>query len=99
MKTGQIITATLIVVMAISVAASARSAEMPTEPRGGQPPKGSKPSVENFAEQVAYQRAFEAVVWSMLAMIMLSALSQDTALTEVSKEVEAKTIQMVDEAK
>jgi uncharacterized protein (DUF302 family) len=30
---------------------------------------------------------------------MLSALSQDTALIEVSKEVEAKTIQMVDEAK
>ncbi len=30
---------------------------------------------------------------------MLSALSQDAALTEVSKEVEAKTIQMVDEAK
>ncbi len=30
---------------------------------------------------------------------MLSALSQDPALTEVSKEVEAKTIQMVDEAK
>jgi uncharacterized protein (DUF302 family) len=30
---------------------------------------------------------------------MLSALSQDATLTEVSKEVEAKTIQMVDEAK
>ena len=30
---------------------------------------------------------------------MLSALSQDAALREVSKEVEAKTIQMVDEAK
>ena len=30
---------------------------------------------------------------------MLSALSQDATLAEVSKEVEAKTIQMVDEAK
>ena len=30
---------------------------------------------------------------------MLSALSQDAALGEVSKEVEIKTIQMVDEAK
>ncbi len=40
-----------------------------TEPRGGQPSKGSKPSVENFTEQVTYQRAFEAVVWSMPAMI------------------------------
>jgi uncharacterized protein (DUF302 family) len=30
---------------------------------------------------------------------MLSALSQDPALVEVAREVEAKTIQMVDEAK
>lgn len=30
---------------------------------------------------------------------MLSALSQDPALTQVAKEVEEKTIQMVDEAK
>ncbi len=30
---------------------------------------------------------------------MLSALSQDTALAQVAKEVEEKTIQMVDEAK
>jgi hypothetical protein len=42
---------------------------LPTEPRGRQPPKGSKPSVKNFTEQVTYQRAFEAVVWSMPAMI------------------------------
>lgn len=32
-------------------------------------------------------------------MQMLSALSTDAALAEVSKEVEAKTIQMVDDAK
>jgi uncharacterized protein (DUF302 family) len=30
---------------------------------------------------------------------MLSALSQNAALTDVAKEVEAKTIKMVDEAK
>jgi hypothetical protein len=30
---------------------------------------------------------------------MLSALSQDAALVQVAKEVEEKTIQMVDEAK
>jgi hypothetical protein len=53
--------------MMVSMAAWA--AEMPTEPRGGQPSKGSKPSVENFTEQVTYQRAFEAVVWSQPAMI------------------------------
>ena len=40
-----------------------------TEPRGGKPPAGSQPSVENLADQVTYQRAFEAVVWSMPAMI------------------------------
>jgi hypothetical protein len=42
---------------------------MPTEPPGGQPAKGSKPSFKNFKDQVTYQRAFEAVIWSMPAMI------------------------------
>jgi len=69
MKTRQILNATLATVMAVSMAAWAWAADMPTEPRGGQPPAGSKPSVNNFAEQVTYQRAFEAVVWSMPAMI------------------------------
>ena len=69
MRTRQIFNATLAAVMAVSVVAWAWAAEMPTEPRGGQPPKGSKPSVKNLADQVTYQRAFEAVVWSMPAMI------------------------------
>ena len=56
---------TVVVVLALPV----NAADMPTEPRGGQPPAGSKPSVNNFAEQVTYQRAFEAVVWSMPAMM------------------------------
>ena len=55
--------------MVVAVIAAAVAAEMPTEPRGGQPPKGSKPSVKNFADQVTYQRAFEAVVWSMPAVM------------------------------
>jgi hypothetical protein len=58
---------------------------MPTKPRGGQPPKGSKPSVESFAEQVTYQRAFEAVVWSMPAVMkygMRRAWHCQTNLTE-----------------
>jgi hypothetical protein len=38
-----------------------------TEPLGGQPPVGSTPSVPDLDEQVAYQRAFEAVVWAMPA--------------------------------
>ena len=69
MNTRQIFNATLATVMAVSIAASAWAADMPTEPRGGQPPAGSKPSVDNFADQVTYQRAFEAVIWSMPAMI------------------------------
>ncbi len=39
-----------------------------TEPVGGQPALGSKPSVSNLEDQVAYQRAFEAVVWSQPAV-------------------------------
>jgi hypothetical protein len=61
--------AVLAATMAVNLVASVWAAEMPTEPRDGQPPKDSKPSVKNFAEQVTYQRAFEAVVWSMPAMI------------------------------
>ncbi len=56
---------TVVVVLALPVCA----ADMPTEPRGGKPPTSSRPSVENLADQVTYQRAFEAVVWSMPAMI------------------------------
>ncbi len=44
------------------------TASAQTEPLGGQPPLGSKPSVKNLEEQVTYQRAFEAVVWSQPAI-------------------------------
>jgi hypothetical protein len=39
-----------------------------TEPLGGQPAPGSKSSVKDFDEQITYQRAFEAVVWSQPAV-------------------------------
>ncbi|WP_192364428.1 DUF1254 domain-containing protein [Mesorhizobium mediterraneum] len=39
-----------------------------TEPLGGKPSAGAKPSVAEFAYQVAYQRAFEAVIWSLPAV-------------------------------
>ena len=42
--------------------------EMPTDPIGGKPPAGSVPSVADFDYQVKYQRAFEAVLWSMPAI-------------------------------
>lgn len=74
MKTKTIITLAMVSVlvlaalMMISLTTSAMADKMPMEPLGGKPPVGSKPSVENLAEQVTYQRAFEAVVWSMPAV-------------------------------
>jgi hypothetical protein len=38
------------------------------EPLGGKPAPGSKPSVADLDYQVKYQRAFEAVIWSMPAI-------------------------------
>ena len=42
------------------------------EPLGGQPPKGATPSVKDFDYQIKYQRAFEAVLWSMPAVAIYS---------------------------
>jgi hypothetical protein len=39
-----------------------------TEPLGGQPARGAKSSVKDFNEQITYQRAFEAVIWSQPAV-------------------------------
>ena len=39
-----------------------------TEPLGGQPSAGAKPSLKDIEEQVVYQRAFEAVIWSQPAV-------------------------------
>ena len=41
---------------------------LPTDPLGGKPPAGSKQSVKDLDYQVKYQRAFEAVLWSMPAV-------------------------------
>jgi hypothetical protein len=48
--------------------ASAASDQDVMEPDGGQPPLGTQPSVADLWGQVAYQRAFEAVVWSQPAV-------------------------------
>ena len=71
MKVRSLVVLALAMLLAVSLAAPAwaQSSKMPTEPLGGKPPVGSKPSVENLADQVTYQRAFEAVIWSMPAVI------------------------------
>jgi len=59
-----------ILIAAVLVAAlvfPTTKAEAQTEPLGGQPARGVKQSVKDFDEQVAYQRAFEAVLWAMPA--------------------------------
>ena len=55
--------ATLVGVLAFTAA----QAGAQTEPLGGQPALGSSPSVPDLDAQVAYQRAFEAVLWAMPA--------------------------------
>jgi hypothetical protein len=45
------------------------SSKVPTDPLGGKP-SASKPSVPDLDYQVKYQRAFEAVIWSMPAVGM-----------------------------
>src|SRR5262245_63373400 len=59
----------LVTTLAIDHVAVAQDGQ---EPLGGQPPKGSTPSVKDFDYQVKYQRAFEAVLWNMPAIAIYS---------------------------
>jgi len=70
MKRGQLskLTSAALVTIAMAAPAWAQSSSTITEPLGGKPPVGSKPSVEDLTDQVTYQRAFEAVIWSMPAV-------------------------------
>ena len=58
----------ILTAFAITLLFSSASARAQTEPLGGQPAPGAKPSVNDFEEQITYQRAFEAVVWSQPAV-------------------------------
>ena len=58
---GSLLTVTLLV-------GQVHAQSMPTDPMGGKPPVGSKASVSDLDYQVKYQRAFEAVLWSMPAV-------------------------------
>lgn len=56
------------IALAVGVALCANSiASAQSQPLGGQPPPGAKQSVSDLDAQVAYQRAFEAVLWAMPA--------------------------------
>src|SRR5215470_4397449 len=68
------------IAFAVSLLTSALAQQVPTtagagqpgEPLGGQPPAGSKPSVDDWDYQIKYQRAFEAVLWNMPAIAIYS---------------------------
>jgi len=56
---------TLALVMAMLYTGSIVSAQI--EPIGGQPPSSARQSVSDLPAQVAYERAFEVVLWAMPA--------------------------------
>ena len=68
MGTGHLSKLALTCLVIAGLTSMAGAADMPTEPLGGKPPAGSKPSVDDLTDQVTYQRAFEAVIWSMPAV-------------------------------
>lgn len=57
----------VVAVLVGTLAFSTTQAEAQGEPLGGQPDRGAKQSVKDLGEQVAYQRAFEAILWAMPA--------------------------------
>ena len=67
MKTRMMTTISCLLAMGFMVS-QVHAQSMPTDPIGGKPPAGSKPSVKDLNYQVKYQRAFEAVIWSMPAV-------------------------------
>lgn len=54
------------------------------EPVGGQPPTGAERSVADFDYQVKYQRAFEAALWAMPAVVIYR--MRDWAFQELGAE-------------
>lgn len=62
------IVTTILMTTSMLTSVSAQSSKIPTDPIGGKPPAGSKISVSDLEYQVKYQRAFEAVLWSMPAV-------------------------------
>lgn len=67
-RTMKILHRTIIGTIIFLLSLSLVTAYAQTEPIGGKPSPGSKPSVPDLDYQVTYQRAFEAVLWSMPAI-------------------------------
>jgi hypothetical protein len=69
MKTKNIIkSSSMLLATLLFSLSSVHAQKMPTDPIGGKPAEGSNPSVKDLNYQVKYQRAFEAVLWSMPAV-------------------------------
>jgi len=64
----------IVSVLAFAVLANAHAslAQAGMETQGGQPPAGSRSSIQDFDYQIKYQRAFEAVLWNMPAIAIYS---------------------------
>ena len=64
----KMISATLAVLLTVGLTTPLSAGDIPTEPLGGKPPADTKASFsdfDTFKDQVLYQRAFEAVLWSV----------------------------------
>lgn len=70
-------------------AASISPAVAQTEPLGGQPAPGAKASVADLDEQLVYQRAFEAVIWSQPAVSIYGFQRGFSALGIADNDIEA----------
>jgi len=68
MKTNRV----MATVLAMLLALVSQNVCAQSDPLGGKPVPGSKPSVADLEYQVKYQRAFEAVLWSMPAIAIYS---------------------------
>ncbi|MCY1407050.1 hypothetical protein D9M71_223320 [compost metagenome] len=64
----------IVSVLAFAVLANSHDslAQAGMETQGGQPPLGSRSSIQDFDYQIKYQRAFEAVLWNMPAIAIYS---------------------------
>ncbi len=60
--------ALMVLLVTLLMPCIAGAGSMPTDPLGGKPPAGAKQSVKDLDYQVKYQRAFEAVIWSVPAV-------------------------------